>query len=113
MLVRVEIGTTLNIISNGDISQTISSLNKDSSSYKLSIIPNSTQTNNSQVKITTFSNLLQDYEFLDPLKVVTNIKPNIISLDLESSVAPPVIKTKIKEEKQQSERPSSSSTVNN
>jgi hypothetical protein len=37
--------------------------------------------------------MLQDYEFRDPLKFVTNIKPNIISLDLESSVAPPVIKT--------------------
>jgi hypothetical protein len=84
-----------NIISNGDLSQTISLLNKDSSRYKLSIIPNSTQTNNSQVKITTVSNsnMLQDYEFRDPLKFVTNIKPNIISLDLESSEAPPVIKT--------------------
>jgi hypothetical protein len=79
----------------------------------LSIIPNSTQTNNSQVKIITVSNLLQDYEFLDPLKFVTNIKPNIISLDLESSVAPPVIETKINEEKLPSEKPSLSSTVNN
>ena len=99
---------------SSDASKTITVLNKDSSRYKLAILPNSNESNhnnnsfvnfkynspqikvynNNNPKITTTTtiakpavptNIIQDYEFGDSLKFVTNIKPTLLnSLDSET-----------------------------
>jgi hypothetical protein len=99
---------------SSDASKTITVLNKDSSRFKLAILPNNNneiinsnnnflnfKINTSQIKLlnnnnninTTnminnkqpiVSNMLQDFEFGDSLKFVTNMKPTISSIDTEN-----------------------------
>ena len=93
-----------NLNLSGSVTQAINLLNKDTSRFKLSIVPSITNTtvsnsnyklnNSSQIKVinnkitnaTTIesNNMLQDYEFGDSLKFVTNMKPTFSSLDSDN-----------------------------